>query len=89
MKNGVGQRLTERGFNLKFLAGGAVHAAGHFHNALDHGTDAGWVGVERDLDAYHQFVAINSIGKGQSASAPSPPSIASVTLTGMVLPVKT
>src|SRR5271157_2160686 len=58
MENGVGQRLAERRFNLKFLASGAIHASGHFHDALNHRTDGGWVGVERNLDTYHQLVAI-------------------------------
>jgi len=89
MENGVSQRLAQRRFNLKFLAGSAIHAAGHLHDALNHRTDSGRVGVERNLDTYHQFVVIKLNRRiaarrlGASLSG-----IASVTLTGMILLVK-
>lgn len=58
VEDSVGQGLTERSFNLKFLASSTIQAPGHFHNALDDGTDACRVGVERDLNAYHQIRTI-------------------------------
>lgn len=58
MKNGVCESFAKCSFDLEFLARSAVHAASHFHNALDHGTDGGRVGVERNLNTDHKFVAI-------------------------------
>jgi len=58
VENGVGECFTQGGLDLKFLASSTFHAAGHFHDALYHGTNAGCVGVERNLNAYHQVCAI-------------------------------
>src|ERR1035437_5807932 len=58
VNNGVGEGFAQGGFDLKFLAGGAFQAARHLHDAFHHGTDGRGIGVERDLNAYHQFAAI-------------------------------
>src|SRR5664280_2963956 len=58
VNNGVGEGFAQRGFDLEFFPGGAVESARHLHDALNHGADGRGIGVERDLNAYHQFAAI-------------------------------
>src|ERR1035441_10204967 len=58
VNNGVGEGFAQRGFDLEFFPGGAFESARHLHDALNHGADGRGIGVERDLNAYHQFAAI-------------------------------
>ena len=53
--DGVGESLTQCGLDLKLFAGGAFQSARHFHDAFHYRTDSGGIGVERDLNAYHQL----------------------------------
>ena len=46
MNDSVGQRLAQRGFDLKFFAGGTFQLARHLHDAVHHRTDGPGIGVE-------------------------------------------
>jgi hypothetical protein len=61
MQNGVGKGLAQGGFDLKFLACSTIHAAGHLHDALYHRTYAARIGVERNLNPYHQVGATRRV----------------------------
>lgn len=88
VKNGVGKCLAKGGFDLKFLAGSAIHAPRHLHNALNHRTDGGWVGVECNLDTYHQFAIKLERRKAARRLRMVLNRITCATLTGMVRAVK-
>ncbi len=58
-----------------------IPSARHLHNAFDHRTDGGGIGVERDLNAYHQFAAIEVLPTGSPAGMASAPTLDSRALT--------